>query len=233
MPDSYTQNSSNNSFQRYLDNEQKRLAFSFSPFGQFNFGSWFSYPDFSVQSEQATASVNLFSDIDLTPPESAAQNSETNVKNEPALPKPADSQIANYYANKPAQNALQDLLMKTGWLAPNSEANSQLYLAQLQGKLLNKLDLQYLVDQILAQVKLVKEKGKAELTVGLRPKELGEILLILTSRSGMISIQIQAPDEARKLIEDDLLELELALKKAKVNLAEIKIIDPKEVSKHV
>ncbi|MBU0672779.1 MAG: flagellar hook-length control protein FliK, partial [Candidatus Margulisbacteria bacterium] len=121
---------------------------------------------------------------------------------------------------------------QTGWLTPNIEAQPQLYLAQLQGKLLSKLDLQSLVDEIISQVNLVKEKGKVELTVGLRPKDLGEIILTLTSRSGMISIAIQAPDGTRKALEDELAELELALKKAKVNLAEIRIVNLKEVNQH-
>ncbi|MEE8638471.1 MAG: flagellar hook-length control protein FliK [Candidatus Margulisiibacteriota bacterium] len=139
--------------------------------------------------------------------------------------------MANYYSAKSVQPILQDLLMKTGWLVPNLEASPPFYLAGLEGKLLNKLDLQFLVDQILLQVKIVKEKGKVELTLGLRPENLGEILLTLTSKSGMVSIQIQAPEETRKLIEAELKELELALKKAKVNLAGIKILATKEVGK--
>ena len=104
--------------------------------------------------------------------------------------------------------------------------------SNIEGKLLNKFDLQYLVDKILSQVKLLKEKGKVELTLGLKPENLGEILLTLTSRSGMVSIQIQAPEETRKLIDAELKELELALKKAGVNLEEIKILAAKELDKH-
>ena len=123
--------------------------------------------------------------------------------------------------------------MKTGWLVPNMEMQPLLFAAQLEGKLLSKLDLQSLVDKILSQVNLVKTKGKVELRLGLRPQNLGEILLTLTSKSGMISIQIQAPEETRKLLQAELLELELALKKSGINLAEIKIISPEEVGKHV
>lgn len=230
LPDSSTQNAADNSFQNHLENEQKRLGLMFSPFGSFNFNSWFSYPDFSFQAESGYQTPSLFSDLNLTAAETTAQNFENtqqNANNGSTLAAPAYSQLADYFAT---QATLQELLLKTGWLTPNSEISPQFYLAQLQGKLLGKLDLQSLVDQILSQIKLVKEKGKVELTVGLRPKDLGEILLTLTSRSGMISIQIQAPDETRKLLEEELLELELALKKANVNLAEIKIAHPKEVS---
>jgi flagellar hook-length control protein FliK len=229
--DAYAQNNLDRSFQHYLEDEQRRLAFIFSPFSQFDFNSWFAYSDFSLNVESSADKVNLFSDIELASTETPPSNAEPNAQKPLSASEQAVDQIAAYFA-KPSQSTLQGLLMKTGWLVPNLEASPQLFLAQLQGKLLNKLDLQFLVDQILSQVKIVKEKGKVELTLGLKPENLGEILLTLTSRSGMVSIQIQAPEETRKLIEAELKELELALKRAKVNLAEIKILATKEVDKH-
>jgi hypothetical protein len=235
LQDSYIQNSSDNSCQKYLDEEQKRLAFLLSPFTQFNFGSWFAYSDPNSNADNSAHKVNLFSDIELIPSEKyagSAQNSQTNIPDQTSLPNQPLQQTANYYFAKPAQILLQELLAKTGWLAPNLEASPLFFQAQLAGKLLSKLDLQFLVDQILSQVKLVKEKGKVELTLGLRPENLGEILLTLTSRSGMVSIQIQAPEETKKLIEAELAELKLALKKAKVNLEEIEVLATKEVDRH-
>ena len=229
--DSSAQNNLDHSFQQYLEEEQRRLAFVFSPFSQFNFNSWFAYPDFSLHSESSADKLNLFSDIELASPETSTSNIQSNTQKPLPVSEQNVDQLALYFT-RPSQSTLQALLIKTGWLVPNLEASSQFYLAQLEGKLLNKLDLQFLVDQILSQVKIVKEKGKVELTLGLRPENLGEILLSLTSRSGMISIQIQAPEETRKLIEAELKELELALKKAKVNLEEIKIIATKEVGKN-
>ena len=226
--DSYTQNNPDLSFQQYLEEEQRRLAFIFSPFSQFNLNSWFAYPDFTLKTDSPANNANLFSDMELAPTETFASN----IQKELPVSNQASDQIATYSSAKSVQPILQDLLMKTGWLVPNLEASPQLYLAQLEGKLLNKLDLQFLVDQILSQVKLVKEKGKTELILGLKPENLGEILLTLTSRSGMVSIQIQAPEETRKMIEAELKELELALKKARVNLAEIKILAKKEVDQH-
>ena len=127
---------------------------------------------------------------------------------------------------------LQDLLIKTGWLTPNIAARPDMLLAQLDGKLLSKIDLQYLVDQIVNQVKMVQAKGKTELTLGLKQENLGELLLILTIRSGMISIEIQANDEVKKLIQAQLRDLEIALKKAKVRVAEIRVVSSEEVSHH-
>ena len=228
--DSYTQNHVDHSFQQYLEEEQKRLAFLFSPWGQFNFSSWFSYPDFSLKA--ASGEPELFSDSHIIPPEYLKPNASENQIAQPGTEQSQPLGTYSFSSNQP-QLMLQDLLMKAGWLVPNLEIYPQFYQAQLQGKLLNKLDLQFLVDQILSQVKIVKEKGKVELTLGLKPENLGEILLILTSRSGMVSIQIQAPEETRKLIEANLKELELALKRANINLEGIKIANLKEVNKDV
>lgn len=236
LQDSSTQNSSDNSFQKYLDEEQKRLAFLLSPFSQFNFGSWFAYSDPNSNADNPANKVNLFSDLELISSEKyagGAQNSQTNIEDQSPIPNRSPQQTTNNYFAKPAQILLQELLAKTGWLSPNLEASPLFLQAQLAGKLLSKLDLQFLIDQILSQVKLVKEKGKVELTLGLKPENLGEILLTLTSRSGMISIQIQAPEETKKIIEAELAELELALKKAKINLEEIKILATKEADRHV
>lgn len=232
LQDAHTQNTSEISFQTYLEEEQKRLAFFFSPFGQLNFGSWFGYPDPAAQADATTNLVDLFSDIDLDQAQNNTPNYRSNTKNQALESNQALPQLTNYHFSKPAQAILQELLVKTGWLTPNLEAAPLFYQAQLQGKLLNKLDLQSLIDQILSQVKLVKDKGKVELSLGLKPENLGEILLTLTSRSGMVSIQIQAPEEARKLLEAQLTELEAALKKAKVNLEDIKITALKEAKEH-
>ena len=89
-----------------------------------------------------------------------------------------------------------------------------------------------MVDQIVTQAKLVREKGQTQLTLGLKPENLGEIIMTLTSRSGMIGIQIQASEETKKLLESLANELEQALKRSKINVAEIRIIGNQEVNKH-
>lgn len=227
------QTNADDSFQKYLDDEQKRLAFMLSPFGQFDLGSWFSYPSFLSRAE-ACADVNLFSDAE---PGAAERPSGAN-KPQPGqtaqtttFSQPPQTASETYFANA-SQQTLQALLAKTGWLTPNLAASPLFYQAQLEGKLLGKLDLQSLVDQILTQVKMVKEKGKVELMVGLKPQDLGEILLKLTSRAGMVSIQIQAPEGSRKLLEAELRELEIALKKAGVDLEKIQILAIKEAGQN-
>jgi hypothetical protein len=230
LQDSHTQNASDDSFQQYLDEETKRLAFMFAPFSQDGFNSWFQYPDFALQSTSTSNGIQLFSDLELTAERPWAE-AETRPNSSP-LANQALEQATQYFSGQPGQHTLQELLAKSGWLIPNLEGRPLFYQAQLEGKLMGKLDLQFLIDQIISQVKMVKAKGRVELTLGFKTENLGEIVLTLTSRSGMISIQIQAPPETRKLIEEQMQELELALKKAKVILAEIKITEPQEVSQH-
>jgi flagellar hook-length control protein FliK len=232
---SYAQTNAERSFKQYLDEEKNRIGLLFSPWGQHDFSSWFAYPDSTKNPESLIGNIPLFSDMESSYESRGSSSRSENVfgSQSPTITQQVINQIANNAASQPNQISLQQLLMKSGWLTPNLEAHHFFYQAQLQGKLLNKLDLQSLVDQIISQVKMVKEKGKTQLALTLKPENLGEILLTLTSRSGMVSIQIQGPEETLKLISEDLKELELALKKANINLAEIKIGETKEVGKHV
>ncbi|MEA3494102.1 MAG: flagellar hook-length control protein FliK [Candidatus Margulisiibacteriota bacterium] len=224
LQDSSAQNPPDQSFQNYLDEEQKRIALMFSPWAQFEFSSLFSYPAFTPETESYGRSDFLY-EVEISP---AEQNYSENYQRENHLARSGGFRLSDNFVPKPPEMMLQEILAKTGWLAPNLEASPLFFQAQMEGKLLSKLDLQYLVDQILAQVRLVKGKGKTELTVGLKPDDLGEIILTLIAKSGMVSIQIQAPEEIRKQLEALRKELEIALKRSNVNLSEIKIERIKE-----
>jgi Flagellar hook-length control protein FliK len=231
LQDSSVQNRSNNSFQNYLDEEQKRLTLMLSSFGQIGLASIFGYPKDNYLSN------NDFSFEIEIPKNESSTDSQFITQQDKGNKQPQQNQTTNYltannYQPKSAQFILQDILAKTGWLSPNLEASPLFFNAQLDGKLLNKLDLQSLIDQIITQIKLVKGKGKTQLTLGLKPESLGEILLSLTSKSGMITINISAPKETKKLLESSLEELELALKKSKIKITELTIQEFKEVKKH-
>lgn len=221
---SSAQNASGQSFQKFLEEEQKRLGFLFAPWGQFNFNSWFAYPDTLPSAQNSSPAYLLSSDTANQPP--------TNYSN----PQPGSQAVpaaAQAFASPAsAQSTLQEILMKTGWLIPNMEITPQFNLAQLEGKLLQKLDLQFLVDQIVSRVAMVKDKGKVEFSFGLKPGDLGELILTLTSQGGMIYVSIQASEETRKIIQAQLNELEAALRKAAVHIGEIKVLAAKEVGEN-
>lgn len=230
LMDTYAKNSSDNSFQQYLDNEQKRLLLSFSPMSFFSFDAWFGYPENTSKKETSSMS-KIFSDISLYQNNlttSNQQNSTGQNENNQAVP----TTIAAA-ATEPEKTMLQNLLQQTGWLTPNIQALPYFAQAQSQGALLESLDLQALVDKIVSQMQLVKDKGKTEIMLGLKPENLGEILLTLTSRSGMIAIQIEAQAETKKILDAELDRLVSALKKAKIKIEDIRIVAAEEVKHHV
>jgi len=235
--DSSTQNTPDKPFKNYLDEEQQRLVNLFSPFGQFNFGSMFSYPDLNFNADK----LSLFADTPASSYQAAEQPShpatqQSSSQTEQAITSQiffSNNQESIAVVDKSLKNAFQELLMQTGWLAPNMEANPAFLNAELKGTLLAKFDMQSLVDKIISQLEMVKDKGRSELRFGLKPENLGEILLTLSSRSGMISINIAASDETRKIMEENLNALSAALKRAKINLENIKVSGIKEAKEHV
>ena len=230
---SSSQKASSQSFQKFLDEEQKRLGFLFAPWGQFNFSSWFAYPD--TFAGQGNSALSFFSSDDTANNLSNPNYYQETAELAKTLPNPQTATAANsraFAAPASAQSTLQEILMKTGWLIPNMEITPQFNLARLEGKLLQKLDLQFLVDQIVSRVAMVKDKGKVEFSFGLKPGDLGELILTLTSQGGMIYVSIQASEETRKIIQAQLNELEAALRKAAVHIGEIKVLAAKEVGEN-
>lgn len=84
-----------------------------------------------------------------------------------------------------------------------------------------KLDVDFLAGKIIDQVKLVQEKGRVELNLTLQPDELGEILLSVSLRNGVISVGMTASPETKKILDQNLNELQTSLKRAKLNLGEL------------
>ena len=226
-PDSYAQRTSDRSFEEKLRLEQARLGLFFSPLSQLE--GLFSYP-FSGEFKSAdqASQKNIYSLLEeIKPPATGQQNQSHTSSPTPHTPSPQT--FDSLPAQASGQNFLQQILARTGWLTPNLEAKPSFFQAFLEGKLQLKLDLQALIDQIVEKVKLVKSKGQAELSLTLKPEDLGEIILLITSRSGIVSIQIQASPETKKLIDSQRAELERALKKANVNFDQIQV---KEVEKY-
>jgi len=219
------QPNSDDTFEEKL--KKARLGLPYSPFAQIP--NMFGY---------MPASENYFSDkgeaLDRSSrtDESAAPYDKQTSKqvqanfNQPLRAEAIETSLAPRQMNAAS---LRDMLLKTDWLVPNLEASQQFYQAFLAGKLQPNFDLQSLVDQIADQLAVVKSKGKTELSLTLKPPELGNILLTLSYHQGLVSVQIMAQAEAKRLIEDSREDLEAALKKAHINFDEIEI---KEVERH-
>lgn len=230
LTDSHTQKSASsgesNSFEEKFRAERARLGLMFSPYGQFS--GFFSYPaektfDFSAAGK--TGQKELFA------PETNDQNYNQTSTAKPAK-QPTAGPAFQIFEGLPLRSSnnqfLQELLAKTGWLTPNLAARPSFFQAFLDGKLQTRLDLQTLVDEIAAKIKLVRNRETTQFTLTLKPAELGEIVLLLTAHAGLLSIRIQASDETKKLIDENKVELERALKKAGVTFDSVRIEEAKE-----
>jgi len=93
---------------------------------------------------------------------------------------------------------------------------------------LSKVDLQSVIDQIVEQAKLIKSNSKVQLLLGINQEELGTLLVELTSRQGLVSIQICAPEQIKKELESCMEELKRALKDSHIRLEGIEITEVKE-----
>jgi len=209
------------SFKEKLEIEKARLGLLFSPFSQLEL--LFSPQNLNFNTQKIEKDFNAC----LTSEQPKPNVYEPQNEFRPSSPvhHPSSLQMFESFSPSTFNRQLTRILWETGWLTPNLAAQPLFYQAFLEGKLQPKFDLQALVDQILEQVNLVKEKGKVELSLGLKPENLGEVLLTLTSHSGLISIEIRAQSETKKMMESELEELKKQLKKAKVNFDKIQIVE--------
>jgi len=225
LTDSSSQNKPDQSFEEKLKYEQSRIGLLFNPMAQLD-GIFASSNDRT--SDLLNSNGTNLQDIRTEIKKAAADSAQTAGQDQPTAH--STGQITDQIASQSfSQKFWQELLAKTGWLNPNLAANPLAYQAFLQGTLAANLDLQSLVDEIVKQAGLVKEKGRTELRLTLKPAELGDIILTLSQVGGLVSIQIQASAEAKKAIEDRRSELEAALKKLNIHFDQIKI---EEVSDH-
>jgi len=88
-----------------------------------------------------------------------------------------------------------------------------------------KADLQILIDELVEQARLLKINQKVELSLTLSEETLGNLLLSLTSRQGVVSIQIAADLKTKEYLEDHQSELEIALDLAEIPVDEVKIVE--------
>lgn len=120
---------------------------------------------------------------------------------------------------------LKNILKKNLSLSPIPYTLSPFFLSgtYLNSRMLSKTDLQLVIDEIVKQARLIKTSEKTELSFNLSTKELGDLLLSLAYNNGLLLIQIAANPEAKKLIEEHLDELTLALKQSNIDLEDIQI----------
>lgn len=214
LTESHTQNNNEPSFDEKLKFAQAQLGFLFAPLPQFD--SLFNWnPGQNNQKNNATEPLpDLIDQISKQAKLIERYRSEVKpLKGQASLPS-LTFQALN-------RATLQQALTVSGWLTPNLAALPAFSLAALEGKLQPSLNLQFLIDEIIEKTTLFKEQGKTKLSLAMQPEGLGDLLLTLTSSGGLVSINIQAQPEAKKLLEGELAGLKKSLKTHRVNFSEI------------
>ena len=91
---------------------------------------------------------------------------------------------------------------------------------------LSKQDMQIMIDELVKQAKIFKLSRRLELNLDIESQELGKLLLSFHSKDGAVAIEIFAANaESRKLLDDHVLELESALKDARITLDSVRITE--------
>lgn len=93
---------------------------------------------------------------------------------------------------------------------------------------ITKTDMKSIIDELVEKVELLKTSRSSELNMLLSYKNSGDLMLSLSLKNGQVYVQIAASQpETRKSLEDSLAELESALKSARINLKDIRIVEVK------
>jgi flagellar hook-length control protein FliK len=91
---------------------------------------------------------------------------------------------------------------------------------------LTKQDMQLMIDELVKQARIFKLSRRLELNLDIESQELGKLLLSFHSKDGAVAIEIFAANaESRKLLDDHVLELESALKDARITLDSVRITE--------
>jgi len=99
-------------------------------------------------------------------------------------------------------------------------------LSSTSSQSLTRENLQLVIDEIVKQAKIFKLGRRLELNLDIESQELGKLLLSFRSKDGAVAVEIFAANaESRKLLDDHVLELESALKEARITLDSVRITE--------
>ncbi|MCU0640467.1 MAG: flagellar hook-length control protein FliK [Candidatus Margulisbacteria bacterium] len=226
LTDSTNLRDRDSSFEEKLRQEQARLGLLFSPFAQLS--GLFAEPlglDLTV--DYRSPAVRNAAEQTAPAPD---RSGSTDPVDPPTLA--LAGQKVRLFDSLPlsdlSRRTLQELLVNTQWLVPNIQAQPSLFNAALNGELRPSFDLQALIDQLVRQATLVREKGKVQFALTLEPAELGQVVITLTAQAGLVSVDLQAESSTRKLFDARRAELEKALAKANVHFDRLTIREVKD-----
>ncbi len=86
-----------------------------------------------------------------------------------------------------------------------------------------KAEARLIAEKIVESAKLLGPKDKKELVIELKPDWLGSVTINLTNEKGVINIAITAAQDAKQLIDEQMNELESALKASNLNIGSLNV----------
>lgn len=89
---------------------------------------------------------------------------------------------------------------------------------------LRRIDVDDLIAQIKDKIKFLSGNGKIELSIELKPGNMGTILMSISSNKGVLSINIFADQAAKQALEENRAELERSLKRADLYVDDLRIL---------
>ncbi len=93
---------------------------------------------------------------------------------------------------------------------------------------LREISVDDLIDQIKDKIKFLVRGGASELSVELKPEDLGTILMSVSSSKGVLTINLFADQAVKQVLEENIAELERSLKLANLNFDKLNLYSDKE-----
>jgi len=211
-------------FSQLLEDEKRKALFSF-PLSIFQ--SFFNVPlEFDKKIGNCACKVEEKSQLNNDPHQnlgytdrvSQDKNSTDQIPAQAAKAE-ATSKTSNIEQVKFSTNAVNKIFAGNIELPP--DFYNVLITAKNRIATLRKIDVDDLISQIQNKIKMLKENGKVELTIELKPENLGAIMMNISSNKGVLSINIYADKLAREALEDNIKELERSLKMANLNIGSL------------
>jgi 3-dehydroquinate dehydratase len=208
-------------FQEYLEKEKQKIKFA---------PSWALLGKLYLENFDNLNSGNIVSSIsgktgESSLDQSAGQNapiSLSNLRGNESDAQTSQSQTAQSQAQV-GKDEIKQFLAQYFPNLPLMQGLGTLGRVDSLGAAQKKIDLSQLIDEIVDQVKAVKENSKSELSLALKSDNLGSILLTISRNEGKISIQIVANAETKQYLDDHLSALQDALKNAHLAVGNLNV----------
>lgn len=224
---------SEDGFAKLLEKEKQKILIS--PFSLINFQSLVNIPsnfeikiDNSISKISASTNSNVLSgnknkgQINVSLKSCNSTDNKTNSANQTeSVATTSKADQIRYFNNVINKTFVGELPLNRGFY-------DALIVSKNRSMSLKAIDVDELALQIQDKIRLIKENGKTELSIELKPEGMGSVLMNISNNKGVLLINIYADQAAKELLEESIKDLERSLKQANLNIGSLTIHnDPK------